>query len=235
MPSRSTARRRGNPLSPSVVPTFADAASRRPRRCGGARTRECARDETGSHGSRPGAQVPGVALVATSRIPFCEPGTDAVPRRWRWQAAPMTPRRGRLPGPATRPTPGSTGRHPVRRAPHAGRARRGNVLLAHCFNCSKDSHTMTRLARGLSDAGYAVLRFDFIASGRQRRRALVNHPLEQHGRARRDSSRNCAAEACAPQVSSDRWPPTRRAVGGVLGGLEQVTPHVPPRGCSRPA
>lgn len=44
-------------------------------------------------------------------------------------------------------------------------AARGSVLLAHCFTCSKDVHTMTRLARGLSDAGYAVLRFDFTGLG----------------------------------------------------------------------
>jgi len=44
-------------------------------------------------------------------------------------------------------------------------AARGSILLAHCFTCSKDLHTMTRLARGLADAGYAVLRFDFTGLG----------------------------------------------------------------------
>jgi alpha-beta hydrolase superfamily lysophospholipase len=42
---------------------------------------------------------------------------------------------------------------------------RGSILLAHCFTCSKDLHTMTRLANGLSDAGYAALRFDFTGLG----------------------------------------------------------------------
>lgn len=42
---------------------------------------------------------------------------------------------------------------------------RGSILLAHCFTCSQDLHTMTRLAGGLSDAGYAVLRFDFTGLG----------------------------------------------------------------------
>lgn len=42
---------------------------------------------------------------------------------------------------------------------------RGSILLAHCFTCSKDLHTMTRLARGLCEAGYAVLRFDFTGLG----------------------------------------------------------------------
>ncbi|MEX2532809.1 MAG: hypothetical protein WD360_02455, partial [Nitriliruptoraceae bacterium] len=42
---------------------------------------------------------------------------------------------------------------------------KGSVLLAHCFTCSKDLHTMTRLARGLVDGGYAVMRFDFTGLG----------------------------------------------------------------------
>lgn len=42
---------------------------------------------------------------------------------------------------------------------------RGSVLLAHCFTCSKDVHTMTRLSNGLAEAGYAVLRFDFTGIG----------------------------------------------------------------------
>jgi uncharacterized protein len=41
----------------------------------------------------------------------------------------------------------------------------GGVLLAHCFSCSKDYKTMTRLADGLTDSGYAVLRFDFTGLG----------------------------------------------------------------------
>ncbi len=46
----------------------------------------------------------------------------------------------------------------------AGRAK-GSVLMAHCFTCSKDLHTMTRLAKGLADAGYAAMRFDFTGRG----------------------------------------------------------------------
>ncbi|MGF1595841.1 MAG: alpha/beta hydrolase [Acidimicrobiales bacterium] len=41
----------------------------------------------------------------------------------------------------------------------------GAVLLAHCFTCSKDLHTLTRVASGLVDAGYATLRFDFTGLG----------------------------------------------------------------------
>jgi putative redox protein len=47
--------------------------------------------------------------------------------------------------------------------PHG--AAKGSVLLAHCFTCSKDLHTMTRLARGLAEAGYAAFRFDFTGLG----------------------------------------------------------------------
>jgi alpha-beta hydrolase superfamily lysophospholipase len=42
---------------------------------------------------------------------------------------------------------------------------RGSVLLAHCFTCSKDLHTTTRLARALAAGGYAALRFDFTGLG----------------------------------------------------------------------
>lgn len=45
-----------------------------------------------------------------------------------------------------------------------GRAR-GSVLLAHCFTCSKDLHTVTRVARALGAGGYAALRFDFTGLG----------------------------------------------------------------------
>jgi len=44
-------------------------------------------------------------------------------------------------------------------------APRGGVLLAHCFTCGKDLLTSTRLARGLTAAGWAVLRFDFTGLG----------------------------------------------------------------------
>lgn len=44
-------------------------------------------------------------------------------------------------------------------------AAHGSVLLAHCFTCSKDLHTMTRLSRTLTDGGYVVLRFDFTGLG----------------------------------------------------------------------
>jgi putative redox protein len=42
---------------------------------------------------------------------------------------------------------------------------RGSVLLVHCFTCSKDLHTVSRLARSLAAAGYVALRFDFTGLG----------------------------------------------------------------------
>lgn len=61
--------------------------------------------------------------------------------------------------------PGSTGATLSGVLHTPGGSLRGSVLLAHCFTCSKDVHTMTRMARGLSEAGYAVLRFDFTGLG----------------------------------------------------------------------
>jgi putative redox protein len=61
--------------------------------------------------------------------------------------------------------PGSTGARLAGVLHHPDGELRGSVLLAHCFTCSKDLHTMTRLARGLTEAGYAVLRFDFTGIG----------------------------------------------------------------------
>ncbi len=46
-----------------------------------------------------------------------------------------------------------------------GAQAKGAVLLAHCFTCSKDLNTMTRLAKGLAEAGYAAMRFDFTGLG----------------------------------------------------------------------
>ena len=42
---------------------------------------------------------------------------------------------------------------------------RGSVLMAHCFTCSKDLHTMTRLAKRLADAGWITFSFDFTGLG----------------------------------------------------------------------
>jgi putative redox protein len=43
--------------------------------------------------------------------------------------------------------------------------RRGAVVLAHCFTCSRSLRVIRQLATHLADAGYAVLRFDFTGLG----------------------------------------------------------------------
>ncbi len=44
-------------------------------------------------------------------------------------------------------------------------AARGTVLFAHCFTCGKDVLAAGRIAQGLTDRGFAVLRFDFTGLG----------------------------------------------------------------------
>jgi len=39
------------------------------------------------------------------------------------------------------------------------------ALFAHCFTCTKDIFAATRIAQGLTEAGIAVLRFDFTGLG----------------------------------------------------------------------
>ena len=39
------------------------------------------------------------------------------------------------------------------------------AIISHCFTCTRQTLTTARLSRGLSQAGYAVLRFDFTGLG----------------------------------------------------------------------
>lgn len=39
------------------------------------------------------------------------------------------------------------------------------AVFAHCFTCSKDLHAASRIAAGLTDLGYGLLRFDFTGLG----------------------------------------------------------------------
>ncbi len=41
----------------------------------------------------------------------------------------------------------------------------GAALLCHCFTCSKDLFTTTRIAKGLANGGYLTLAFDFTGLG----------------------------------------------------------------------
>lgn len=40
-----------------------------------------------------------------------------------------------------------------------------HAIFVHCFTCSKDVHAATRVSRGLTQKGIAVLRFDFTGLG----------------------------------------------------------------------
>ncbi|MGH6658616.1 MAG: alpha/beta hydrolase family protein [Sphingomicrobium sp.] len=42
---------------------------------------------------------------------------------------------------------------------------RGTALFAHCFTCGKQSLAATRIAAGLAENGWSVLRFDFTGLG----------------------------------------------------------------------
>ncbi len=42
---------------------------------------------------------------------------------------------------------------------------RATALFAHCFTCSKESFAAARISQGLTEAGFAVLRFDFTGLG----------------------------------------------------------------------
>ena len=49
--------------------------------------------------------------------------------------------------------------------PGAGTEIVGAALLCHCFTCSKDLFTTTRIAKGLAAGGYMTLAFDFTGLG----------------------------------------------------------------------
>ena len=49
--------------------------------------------------------------------------------------------------------------------PGDGTAVVGAALLCHCFTCSKDLFTTTRIAKGLAAGGYLTLAFDFTGLG----------------------------------------------------------------------
>ncbi len=42
---------------------------------------------------------------------------------------------------------------------------RAYALFAHCFTCTKDIFAASRIAKGLTEHGVAVLRFDFTGLG----------------------------------------------------------------------
>jgi ATP sulfurylase len=99
--------------------------------------------------------------------------TDARPQGRMRQHRTMRPR-GTLPRPLcirrngvpTKVTfPGSLGTNLAARLDEPDTEPRAVALFAHCFTCGKDIPAAARIARALTRAGYAVLRFDFTGLG----------------------------------------------------------------------
>jgi putative redox protein len=61
--------------------------------------------------------------------------------------------------------PGSQGDQLSARLDRPAGPPRAFAVFAHCFTCSKDVRAASRIAAGLTEAGYAVLRFDFTGLG----------------------------------------------------------------------
>ena len=61
--------------------------------------------------------------------------------------------------------PGSLGADLAGRLDLPAGPARAFAVFAHCFTCGKDVHAASRIAAGLADLGYAVLRFDFTGLG----------------------------------------------------------------------
>ncbi|MAO55325.1 MAG: osmotically inducible protein OsmC, partial [Rhodospirillaceae bacterium] len=61
--------------------------------------------------------------------------------------------------------PGALGETLAARLDLPDGAPRAYALWAHCFSCTKDVFAASRVARSLTEAGIAVLRFDFTGLG----------------------------------------------------------------------
>jgi len=61
--------------------------------------------------------------------------------------------------------PGALGEELAARLDKPEGAPKAYALFAHCFTCTKDIFAASRIAEGLTDAGIAVLRFDFTGLG----------------------------------------------------------------------
>jgi uncharacterized OsmC-like protein/alpha/beta superfamily hydrolase len=62
--------------------------------------------------------------------------------------------------------PGGLGEELSARLDRPAGPARAYALFAHCFTCGKDLRAASLVAAGLTEAGYAVLRFDFTGLGR---------------------------------------------------------------------
>ncbi|MBA2403806.1 MAG: alpha/beta hydrolase [Bdellovibrionales bacterium] len=81
------------------------------------------------------------------------------------------------------------------------------AIFAHCFTCSKDVHAATRISRALTNAGLAVLRFDFTGLGNS-----------DGDFANTNFSTNVSDLLCAYKYLSEHHRPPEILIGHSLGG-----------------
>jgi putative redox protein len=84
---------------------------------------------------------------------------------------------------------------------------RAYVLFAHCFTCTKDIFAARRIAAGLTDRGFAILRFDFTGLG---------HSEGEF--ANTDFSSNVGDLVAAADYLRENYAAPRLLVGHSLGG-----------------
>jgi len=97
-------------------------------------------------------------------------------------------------------------------------APRAYALFAHCFTCSKNLKAATNISRALTDAGLAVLRFDFTGLG------------QSEGEfAETNFSSNVDDLLAAAQFLKEEHKPPAVLIGHSLGGTAvlQAAPQVP--------
>src|SRR5690606_7399782 len=88
----------------------------------------------------------------------------------------------------------------------AGRPR-AYALFAHCFTCTKDVFAAARIAGGLAERGFAVLRFDFTGLG-----------ASEGDFANTNFSSNVADLVCAADFLREHYEAPQLLVGHSLGG-----------------
>jgi len=103
--------------------------------------------------------------------------------------------------------PGAGGEKLAGRLEMPASSPRAYVLFAHCFTCTKDIFAARRIAAGLTDRGFAVLRFDFTGLG---------HSEGEF--ANTDFSSNVGDLVAAADYLRENYEAPRILVGHSLGG-----------------
>lgn len=85
------------------------------------------------------------------------------------------------------------------------------VLMSHCFTCTRQTLTTARLSRGLAQAGFAVLRFDFTGLG------------ESEGSFADTHFRSMIADiTCAAEFLAHHYQPPGLLLGHSMGGTASL-------------